>query len=238
MAGLGFVAGGALTGLGEGMMAQARAKREEKLAMLKMEMQRERDDRRHEQQGGLLHATAQDREGNYFGITRSGEKLELGIQGKEPKSKEGLKKVWDEEQGKEVWVRESEAEGKPAGFDEDAFEARNMREDTLRAEARAQAKKEADDKAGWLSTDETDFAEDGGSRAKFIERRTNEILRERKGGKSAASKPAQGGNRAIPEGQGTQASPYKAATQAHIDWFKNAAPKGAVIEVDGKLYTK
>jgi hypothetical protein len=62
------------------------------------------------------------------------------------------------------------------------------------ATARAQAKKEASKKAGFLTSDKKDFAEDGGSRDAFIERRTQEIL---SGGgspqpdpKPAAVKPA------------------------------------------------
>lgn len=41
-----------------------------------------------------------------------------------------------------------------------------------------------------------------------------------------------------PPGAGTESAPYKATTQAHIDWFRESAPAGAVIEVDGTLYTK
>lgn len=41
-----------------------------------------------------------------------------------------------------------------------------------------------------------------------------------------------------PKGGGTQADPYQASAQADIDWFKQSAPAGAVINVNGKLYTK
>jgi len=41
-----------------------------------------------------------------------------------------------------------------------------------------------------------------------------------------------------PSGQGTQESPYRATTQAHIDWFLANAPAGAVIEANGQLFTK
>lgn len=47
---------------------------------------------------------------------------------------------------------------------------------------------------------------------------------------SAASNP--------PAGKGTQAEPYQAASQADIEWFKASAPKGAVIVVNGKPFTK
>lgn len=41
-----------------------------------------------------------------------------------------------------------------------------------------------------------------------------------------------------PPGGGTRDNPYRATSQAQIDWFKQNAPAGAVIEVDGQLYTK
>lgn len=53
--------------------------------------------------------------------------------------------------------------------------------------ARSMASAEADDKAGWLSTDETDFKDDGGSREAYRNRRTSEIARDLEGG---GGKPA------------------------------------------------
>lgn len=59
------------------------------------------------------------------------------------------------------------------------------------------------------------------------------------GGGSDRRPQAQSGQRAnVPPGKGTQAAPYKASKQAHIDWFLENAPEGAVIEADGQLYTK
>jgi len=43
---------------------------------------------------------------------------------------------------------------------------------------------------------------------------------------------------AMPSGTGTKESPFKAETQAHIDWFKKSAQPGDVLSVDGKLYVK
>lgn len=48
----------------------------------------------------------------------------------------------------------------------------------------------------------------------------------------------------IPQGQGTKDAPYTVtgqdqnAKQQQIDWFKQNAPAGSVLSVDGKLYTK
>jgi hypothetical protein len=39
-------------------------------------------------------------------------------------------------------------------------------------------------------------------------------------------------------GTGTKATPFQATSQAHIDWFKNSAPPGSMIMVNGKLYRK
>ncbi|WP_022727210.1 hypothetical protein [Fodinicurvata sediminis] len=60
------------------------------------------------------------------------------------------------------------------------------------------------------------------------------------GGSGAGSGTGQKGTSAskTPPGQGSRSDPYKATTQAHIDWFKANAAAGAVIEVDGELFTK
>ncbi len=41
-----------------------------------------------------------------------------------------------------------------------------------------------------------------------------------------------------PAGKGTQAEPFQATSQADIEWFKASAPKGAVIVINGKPFTK
>jgi hypothetical protein len=41
-----------------------------------------------------------------------------------------------------------------------------------------------------------------------------------------------------PPGQGTRQAPFKAANQAHVDWFKKNAKPGQVIDVGGQLFTK
>ncbi len=54
---------------------------------------------------------------------------------------------------------------------------------------------------------------------------------------SAVAAPNQAAT-AAPLGAGTTAAPFQATTQSHIDWFKNSAPPGSVISVNGKLYRK
>jgi hypothetical protein len=65
-----------------------------------------------------------------------------------------------------------------------------------------------------------------------------QLYRKLRGEKAASSPsgPAPTGKK--PMGTGTKADPYKATTQADIDWFKASAPAGAVIVVEGKSYTK
>jgi hypothetical protein len=41
-----------------------------------------------------------------------------------------------------------------------------------------------------------------------------------------------------PKGSGTKADPFQASSQHEVDWFKNSAPAGTIISVDGTLYTK
>lgn len=41
-----------------------------------------------------------------------------------------------------------------------------------------------------------------------------------------------------PGGSGTRQAPFQATTQDHIEWFKQSAPKGAIISINGKLYQK
>lgn len=282
MAGLlGYAAAGALSGLGQGMVEDGKAKREMALRMLeeqsRMNYLREsdrlagereaardertakrqeeqdqrrfdretaRDNARLERETGLLTQIIQDEQGNYIGVTRGGQQIPLNVKGRLPKSATGsdrLVQVYDPDTDSIKYVPESEAAGmEPAGTASDR-EARREREDMERADARKQAEQEASERAGYLSTDATDFKDDGGSRSAFIERRTNEILASRKGKTvqqptDSADKPQK--TDGAPKGSGTRADPYKASTQADIDWFKNNAPAGTVIEVNGKLYTK
>ncbi|WP_395452826.1 hypothetical protein ACHMW5_02255 [Azospirillum melinis] len=132
--------------------------------------------------------------------------------------------------------------------------------DAIRKEAQKRAEAEADGRAGWFSTDSSDFKDDGGDRSAFIKRRTGELVQQEMGGgtertggarptpsaapspsSSAAAPAAQGEAPSVakpPAGKGTQAEPFQAASQSDIEWFKTSAPKGAVIIVNGKPFTK
>ncbi|CAN0104667.1 unnamed protein product, partial [Chrysoparadoxa australica] len=110
------------------------------------------------------------------------------------------------------------------------------------SEARAQARREAESRKSLFKPRSSEFSETGGDEKAWIDMRAQELVgggqgsANRGNGQASASKPASGGG--TPPGEGTQASPFKGSSQDHIEWFKNSAPKGAVIEVEGKLYTK
>lgn len=42
----------------------------------------------------------------------------------------------------------------------------------------------------------------------------------------------------MPPGSGSRDQPYQATVQEHVDWFRQNAPAGAVIVVNGQAYTK
>lgn len=108
-------------------------------------------------------------------------------------------------------------------------------------EAQRMAEEWASDEAGLFRTDETDFKDFKGNRQGAIQAKTMEFYRQLTGqgptvaggGGSESSSAA-----VAPPGSGTQADPYRATTQAAIDWFKQSAPAGSVLEVNGKLYQK
>ncbi|MDQ7251647.1 hypothetical protein [Dongia sedimenti] len=56
-------------------------------------------------------------------------------------------------------------------------------------------------------------------------------------GGSAAGPSASGAPQGL-RGQGSQASPWEADSQSQVDWFKQSAPAGSVMIIDGQTYTK
>jgi len=83
-----------------------------------------------------------------------------------------------------------------------------------------------------------------------VEAKAEQLFKVMKGRKSEATQPApvSGSNRGQadgandaggkPSGAGTEEDPFMATSQSQIDWFKQNAPEGAVINVNGKLYRK
>lgn len=127
-------------------------------------------------------------------------------------------------------------------------------------EAETRADAWIDAQAGWFSRDSSDFKEFGGNREEarnakimeFYEQLTGnqgrgEQRRPQPSGPAPAAEtstsPPDGsvagaGAGPKPQGSGTQADPYRATDQSAVDWFKQNAPAGAIIEVDGQLYQK
>lgn len=121
-----------------------------------------------------------------------------------------------------------------------------------------QARTIVDGMAGYFSSDESDFG--AGGREAAVNKVKNALKRGDAtvvingktvdlGGASGSGAPPAGdsGEPAQPEqkptggapkGAGTKEDPYKAVTQADIDWFKKEAPKGAILSANGKLYVK
>jgi hypothetical protein len=304
-------------------IAQREEQRDERTAT----RQREMDEARFKREGGMLQSVQQLEDGTLIGITRSGQRVDLGVVGAPKRDPEPLVEVEDpDDPDRTIMLPRSKAAGMPGKSTPDQRAARREREAQEREEARRQAEKEASERAGWFSTDSSDFKDDGGSRSAFIERRTNEILAARKGkgaaktsegrpivknedgsvstertitvtderinggkptniptmfgGKQVSEEEAieriaraggkdpetgrplpgynsieeavkaakersenlgrQYGDRqeARPSGSGSREDPFRATSQADVDWFRQNAPPGSVIEVNGKLYTK
>ena len=108
-------------------------------------------------------------------------------------------------------------------------------------DALARAEEEAKDKAGYFSSDQTDF---GGSRQDWITRRALELSGTDNppadAGVDAPTRPATPAPSpdGKPSGEGSKASPYQATSQADISWFKQNARPGDVLMYQGKLYTR
>lgn len=198
---------GLLAGVGKGMMDQfaedGRAKREMMLEELRQqgraaEGEKDRAFRAGEGEkdrayrGGLLNNTERftDDQGRMWERTPKGVTPVAGPDGKQlvgttktDLMKDPLVEVYDEDSptGSKL-VPQSQASGQPSGKDvTKRLEGKAGVEEAGRRDARKQAEKEAADKAGWLSSDSSDFKDHGGSRSAFVEGRTNEILTQRKG---------------------------------------------------------
>lgn len=132
-------------------------------------------------------------------------------------------------------------------------------------EAQRQADAWVDEQADAFGFDSDDFKQYGGNREEARTAKTLELYRQITG-QGGAAQPVSDEDQEDPEmqqedeedtaspgaqpagkaaqkpptlaGAGTQQSPFKATTQADIEWFKTKAPAGSVIEVNGKLYGK
>lgn len=106
------------------------------------------------------------------------------------------------------------------------------------SEAQRLAEEWVDSQARLFGRDKTDFSDYGGNRAEALRAKTLEIYNQLTSGGTKSAGPGPGGDVNMPPGSGTQADPYKATTQSHVDWFRDNAPSGAIIEIEGSLYRK
>jgi hypothetical protein len=285
---LGRMAGGALAGLGEGMVEQAKqtglSEREARLAEIRhgytvdeMQQRSALDLKRDEVRHGF------DMEERRLSAGAGASNIQL--QDKLARERLAEQRAYDEK-NRNSYTMVEDAEGRPFFIDRDGKpsahpnqrvdiavdrnattlerartveEGRNARNDadnqtmlertdrqqggmnlrkgvggdqedsTMMEIAKARAKKEATDRAGYLSSDSSDFADWGGDRELFIQHMASQIYKDL---------TAQGGGR---EARSDKASPgapqaVKPSSRAEFD----ALPTGAVYvnPADGKLYRK
>lgn len=91
-----------------------------------------------------------------------------------------------------------------------------------------------------LGRDRDELADYGGNRTQARLAKTQEFYAQLTGQapSSSGQSAARSGTVDMPSGSGSRNDPYRATTQAHIDWFRESAPAGSVIEADGTLYVK
>lgn len=291
------IAGGLLVGLGEGMSAQGKTRSANAAAMREaaLEEARAQRDRRweqedaeteHERSRGLIHGTATTDDNEIIGITKGGEKIDIGAKAK-PKDGEGGKdgvstatlntmervanRYWSTLNPDGQWILPEEARDQYTQTLERAEElaakgtpaakatriaaqslSGPMDEEKARKVAMNEARdvefkgvftnKDAPEKEEWLNNRAKELMDESRGALKEYQRLSS--APERSGGSSKSAqqaegkKPTESKKAGSPPGSGTQAQPFKATSQSHIDWFKQSAPKGAIIEVDGKLYVK
>jgi hypothetical protein len=259
-----YILGGLLAGVGEGMILQGKAKREAMLAELERQHDVMLTELRGKQdiEGRTFSADRDDaREASRQKFEGAEAEKDRALKDKELEyRKNGLLRDDDDDDlvevadpdnpGRTIMVPKYKAAGMPGKSSTDAL-LTEQGDQEIAAEEQAIA--EAEKKGGFAGPfDDRDFPEDG-SREAFIERRKKEILSGKttdtagadadggddapKGGgvdESAEQKPTGG----KPKGAGTKQDPYKAVSQSDVDWFKQNAPKGAVLSANGKLYVK
>lgn len=193
-----FLLGGLLGGLGEGMVRNGAAKREATLRMLDQqhdemmlqlrgdqdregrEFSADRDDARTDRDNAADDAREDKRQQSED--ARADKDRQFRYDELDAR-KNGLLREGDDDDlvevadpdnpGRTKMVPKSQASGMPGKGSADALLGEQSDRESA---AEDQAIAEADEKAGYFSTDASDFAEDGGSREAFIARRKKEIL--------------------------------------------------------------
>lgn len=261
------VIGGLLTGLGEGLVNRDRDRRKEEQERRKEIIARLKEDRQFKQQSGLLASTQVDESGNVIGITRSGQSSKLGFKARpnanasQSGMSAGDKRTLDAAAAiyttkdlageKTDWAKVATHLRKQGHADLAKLVDLDKSTSTIDVnsdqyiEAQRMADEWIDEQTTVLGRDKTELSEYGGNRAQARQAKTQEFYKELTGTDqpSGGTKPAKSGTKLLesgtkPAGSGTEKDPYRAFSQADVDWFKANAAAGTIIEVDGKLYKK
>lgn len=255
---LSFIGGGLLKGAGEGaekaFILQAQEEKDRALLELRNAHTSDEAEKTRTHASGLLADTVQDKDGNYYGVTKGGEKKDLGIKGPRTSLKGGTAEMKNYQLATEVlgmspanaanWVR--------------------TKKDSSRQEVKADIYKQFA-RGGYLEPDQIDEAVDKAMRylygAKPKADKSSAKPKEDDGGLLTWLKSFVGGKKEAPktaeaaapnatdspvpaprmkpmQGSGTKADPYVGTNQDQIDWFKQNARPGDVLTLNGKKYTK
>ena len=250
--------GGLLIGAGEGLLEKARADRREALLTLQHKEAGIREEATFNRNKGLIRSTVTGAGGKQYGVTGEGitdlgvtdptaslKSLGLSVEDKRELdtaievhtsgkgSLEGEKTDWDAVAKRLRRNGRADLAARVASMDSSGSSRIDVESPEYR-EAQSQAEEWASDQAGFFSTDKSDFSKYGGNRQEAVQAKTMELYGQLRG--TTTSKVASIAG--APPGSGSEADPYKAATQDDIDWFTANAPAGSIIEVDGQLYRK
>ena len=262
------VVGGLLRGLGQTFSDRAKDRRDEERQRREEVLERLKEERLFKQQSGLLANTQPDAAGNVKGVTRGGDVIDLGFKAQpranasESGMSAGDKRILD---AAAALYTTKDFEGEKTDWAKVASHLRERGHANLARlvdpgtkttstidvnsdqylEAQRMADEWISEQTTVLGRDKTELAEYGGNRAQALQAKTTEFYKQLTGTDQPAggTKPSESGTKVAisgtkPAGSGTEDDPYRATSQADVDWFKANAAAGAIIEVDGKLYKK
>lgn len=261
------ITGGLLSGIGTGLVNQARSDREERLLELEEQNRVKREETDFNRRKGLLTQVVTGEGGSLYGITAGGDTKPLGIKAAEKAGDSG-RSAGDSRLINDAFKAHTTGTGSYGGEQVDlagvaAYLRQSQRPDLAALyepsesvgtivdsaeyrKAEEQAEQWAEEQTSFFKSRKEEFPEHGGSKTDAIRAKTMEIYNELTGGKAPTrSTPAKSeqspATARVPaglSGGGSEADPYIATTQEHVKWFLDNAPSGAVIRVNGKLYQK
>jgi hypothetical protein len=170
---------------------------------------RKTDAAQHSRSAGDIVSYVQTEDGKTVGLTRSGKQVDTGLKQKKERLTTGDRDVLDRLE------KQHTAKGPSDPADPTSSEVTRLNVEAVAGQLRDMGRQ-----------DLAKIYDPGG---KFRQ----------KYGYDGANKPKPGDETGkAPSGAGTRADPFKASTQAEVDWFKQNAKAGDVIMIDGKPFTK